>query len=123
MVPAQPTFLKFPPTAVNSEVLKSSERAKIKLSGVKKAIFPIEISARILNTAREMAESHFKRDVKKVVLTVPECFTEQQKNAGGSQLLLWAVHLLLITRLKRTVANAFVLAGSRLLEDTLPVFG
>ena len=43
--------------------------------------------------------------------------------AGGSQLLLWAVRLLLITRLKRTVANAFFLAGSRLVEDTLPVFG
>ena len=54
---------------------------QIKVKGRKRAIFPIEISARILHTAREMAESHLQREVEKAVLTVPECFTKQQKEA------------------------------------------
>ena len=59
----------------------NAENTSIKVNGEKKAILPIEISARILCAAREMAESHLKREIKKAVLTVPECFTEQQRKA------------------------------------------
>ncbi|KAL5506116.1 hypothetical protein EMCRGX_G007689 [Ephydatia muelleri] len=63
------------------EIINSNGKPKIRVDGGTKEIYPIEISARILCKAREMAENYLQREVTMAVITVPECFTSEQKLA------------------------------------------
>ena len=63
------------------QILNKNGIAKIIAGGGKLEIFPIEISARILCKAREMAEQHLHQEVTRAVITVPAGFTDEQKLA------------------------------------------
>ena len=61
------------------EILDKDGKAMIRVGGGE--IFPIELSARILCKAREIAEKHLHREVRMAVITVPAHFTNDQKLA------------------------------------------